>query len=96
MNGKIAHHIHYGWDFSQITRSGAAMFVSKKDAREFAKTHGWMMKNIHRGYSQWAKFYFVGQMVSPTEWRILKKDHTAENHSILVIEYDSNITPYNS
>jgi len=66
----FAGHTHFG-----ATDEGRiAAFTQKKQAVDFAKSHGWAIKYVAPGFNSFFSFYFVGQMVSPTEYRILQID----------------------
>ena len=67
-----------------------AAFSTKKQAVEFAKSRGWAVKNVHPGFSRFFCFYFVGQMVSPTEYRILQIDGNVRTVTVAEREWKIN------
>jgi len=84
MNGSTVILTNGDWDFRECNEK-FQRYATKKHAIEFAKERGWRRKDVHRGFNSFFRFYFVGQMISPNQWRILRQDGT-----IAEIEFCSN------
>ena len=88
---QMSHPDFEGYNHFGATDEGRiAAFTTKKQATEFAKSHGWAIKNIQPGFSRFFRFYFVGQMVSPNEYRILQIDGNVRTVAVVERQWPKN------
>jgi hypothetical protein len=83
---EIKRDINYGWDFrsggipmSNIARTGMFFTATKREAREFAKNHGWLMKDVQKGFNRFCIFWFIGQGFPDDTMNVLCYDGSTMN-----------------